>query len=233
MNDKISVLKQKLKKIATNDYDEKNYDSLSDINQIEQIIRKIEGDNLKNLLKKCYPGHEKWRLFQDFCFELVKITLEKSEFTECKTRSELQTSYAPLDSKASRKDIIIPLTPKQFTNKDDIKNIWDEFRYDPWNCKYLVFDAKNYKSSITHNQIYQMFHYLNKRNGKIGIIFSRKHTVDKSGQAALRRIREEDYIIFVLSDKTVGKWIDAYIEEGHVRTFFRDLKTKFDHSFLV
>jgi hypothetical protein len=76
-----------------------------------------------------------------------------------------------------------------------------------------------------------MFHYLNHRNGRIGIIFSRKYKVDKSGKAVLRRIREEDYTVFVLDDSDIKMWIDSYISEGHVRTFFRDLLTKYDHSF--
>ena len=233
MNDKINELKNRLKLLKPDDYVSKNYDSLVNIDQIEQIIRQIEGENLKKLLKQCRPGTKEWKKFQDFCFSLVQLTLEKNEFCECKTRSELVAKYVPQGIKGLRKDIIIPLIPKQFNTKDDVKNIWDEFRNEPWNCSYLVFDAKNYKNGITHTQIYQMFHYLNKRNGKIGIIFTRQHSIDKSGKAALIRIRDDNYMVFVLNDKDIEKWIDTYIEQGNIRVFFRDLKTQFDHSSIV
>jgi len=109
--------------------------------------------------------------------------------------------------------------------------IWDEFRSEPYDCKYLIFDAKNYNGPIKDKEIYQMFHYLNPKKGRIGIIFSRKSSVDESGKAALRRIKDDNYIIFVLTDDDVIKWIDCYTRDGSVRTYFRTLLTIYDSSF--
>ena len=77
-----------------------------------------------------------------------------------------------------------------------------------------------------------MFHYLNNKNGKIGVIFSRSYSVDESGKAVLRRIRDEDYMVFILTDKKIIEWIKSYISDGHTRSFFQDILTEYDHSFL-
>lgn len=231
MKDDLRELRQELRDLYSSDYEVKNFDSLTDLNQIQRLIRKRSGENLVKRLESCKPGSEEWKKFQDICLELVKLTLEKNEFEECTTSSELPATFVPLDSKGVRKDIVIPLNPKKVESDDDVKTIWDTFKYKPWYCRYLVFDAKNYNGKITDKEVYQMFHYLNGRNGRIGIIFSRKYTIDESGKAVLRRIREENYMVFVLNDSDIKTWIDYYISEGHVRTFFRDLLTKYDHSF--
>lgn len=227
----VEELQKELKSIAPEDYQAKNYSSVTDIVQIKKLIREICGNDLKKRLNSCSPGQKDWKNFQDICLDLVKLTLEQNEFKDAKTSSELPTSFVPLDSKGIRKDIVIPLVPKRLEKNEDIATIWDQFRYKPWHCRYLVFDAKNYSGYIKDKEIYQMFHYLNKKNGKIGVIFSRKYSVDKSGKAVLRRIRDENYIVFILTDKKIVDWINCYIERGHVRSFFQDVLTEYDHSF--
>jgi len=230
MKDNLWELRQELRDLYPSEYEVKNFDLL-DVNQIQGLIRKRRGENLKKKLESCKPGIENWKNFQNICFDLIKLTLEDNEFEECKAIPELRGDYMLLDSKGVRKDIVIPLEPKKRESNDNIKTIWDEFRDEPWGCRYLVFDAKNYKIKIKYKQIYQMFHYLNPKNSRIGIIFSRKSGLDKSARAAITRIRDDGYMIFVLNDNDIKMWIDSYISDGHVRTFFRKVLTNYDQSF--
>jgi hypothetical protein len=231
MKDNFQELHQELRGLYPLEYETKNYNSLTSIGQIQKLIRKARGEELKRRLEECETGIENWKKFQDICFDLVNLTLEKNEFEECRAIPEISGDFVPFDSKGVRKDIVIPLKPKKRKSYDNIKTIWDELRDEPWFCKYIIFDAKNFKGKIKDKEVYQMFHYLNPKGSRIGIIFSRKYSLDKSGKAAVRRIREDNYMVFVLDENQIKEWIDDYVNEGHVRIFFQDLLTRYDHSF--
>lgn len=226
MNAGLQKLRQELRELYPSTYYTQNYDIL-DIEQVKRLIRQKKGENIIARLKGCKPGRDGWKEFQDICLDLIKLTLENEEFYNANAIPEVRSEYVPLGEKGIRKDIVIPLNPKPDPNGT---NIWNIFKNDPWNCKYLVFDAKNYNGKIKDRQIYQMFHYLSPDRGRIGIIFSRKHKLDETGKFALERLRDDHYIIFIFNDDNFEEWIKCYIN-GTVKDFFRDKFTKYEHSF--
>lgn len=226
MDTEFQKLKQELRKLYPATYDTENYDIL-DIEQVKKLIRQKEGERIITRLKKCKPGMNGWKEFQDICLDLVKLTLENEEFYNANALPEVRSEYVPFGEKGIRKDIVIPLNPKPDPNGT---NIWDTFKNEPWSCKYLVFDAKNYNNKIKDRQIYQMFHYLSRDKGRIGIIFSRKHKLDESGKFALDRLRDESYMIFIFNDDDFEQWVESFIK-GTIKDFFRDKFTKYEHSF--
>ena len=228
MSDSLQENLNELQKLAPAEYIARSYATLANNDQVLKLIREVKGNGLKSRLKACMPGAGQWKEFEVICFELVKLTLEESEFLECKARDQITSNNVTFGIKKVRKDIVIPLKPRAINGG----SIWDTFRSNPYNCEYLIFDAKNYSAEITHKEIYQMYHYLGPKKGKVGIIFSRKYLCDESAKAALIRIRADYYMVLVLNDKKIEEWINEYIEKGNVRTYFTSLKTEYDQSFI-
>lgn len=224
MKGDLSMLHEELKSLSQADYEAKNYASLTVI-ELQNLIREKKADNLLAQLKDCEKNRE-WRKFQEFCFKLVKTTLEESEFENVETKYEDRTKYEALDASGQRRDILIVNNPR---NSSD-SSIWVRLKKE-WDCKILIFDAKYYTTDLTDKEIYQMYAYLNKKTGRLGIILSKEGKYDRTAETAMRRIRDDNYGILIFSNKDITNWIKEYKESGLVQKTFFDKYTGFVAGF--
>lgn len=93
-----------------------------------------------------------------------------------------------------------------------------------FNCRYIVFEFKNYKKRITQKEILLTSKYLYKKALRtVAIIFTHEG-VDKNGQFIIDGlIREEGKIIIVLNDKDVEKLLESPEQKNKL------LNEKLDH----
>ena len=193
--------------------------------ELQKLIREKKVDNLLDQLKEAEVNSD-WRKFQEFCFQLVKITLEESEFENVTTRYEDRTKYEALDSSGQRRDILIANNPR---NSSD-SNIWIKLKRE-WGCDILIFDAKYYTVDLTDKEIYQMYAYLGDKVARLGIILSKEGKCDRTAKTAMRRIRQDNYGILIFSNQDINNWINEYKEGGSVQKTFFDRYTAYVAGF--
>lgn len=234
MDDK-DKLKTELKTLYESDYESKNFDSLfqgvlseesANLQTIKRLIRDKKADKLLSDLIDCEDSSGDWRKFQKFCFNLVKTTIEETEFKDVKTEYEVRTKYEALGSSGQRKDIVIANNPR-----DTSENcIWRKL-YTEYDCRTIVFDAKYYENPLDDTCIYQMYAYLDKRSRRLGILLSKKGICNSKAEAAIRRIKQDDYYIMVFSKDEMKLWIDEYRQDGTVKKTFFDKYTRLNTDF--
>lgn len=219
-------LKNELKALYPGDYETKHYDELfngellessSNYLRIQKLIRSGRAAKLLNDLNLCDDNPADWKKFQDFCFDLVKTTIEKNEFTKVPTLSELRTIYDVPGVSGQRKDIVIANNSKDQSDSCVWRRLYNEYM-----CRILVFDAKYYSTELSAETIFQMYSYLDPNERRIGFILSKTGQCSREAKAALRRIKKDNYHIIIFSIDDMKEWLKEYSDDGTIeKTFFK------------
>ena len=114
-----------------------------------------------------------------------------------------------------------------FHNKDE-QNDFFRIIENYFNCRYIVFEFKNYKKRITQKEILLTSKYLYKKALRtVAIIFTHEG-VDKNGQFIIDGlIREEGKIIIVLNDKDIEKLLESSEQKNKI------LNEKLDNLLMI
>ncbi len=120
------------------------------------VLPKTNQINVAERLRKCKPGQEDWRGYEDICIDVLT-----EEFVTPLKRVEPQ---ARTESGLERRDALLPLL--------GAKEGWEEIsqKYD---AHFLLCEFKNYVDPIDKGEVNQAANYLKRHIGRIGIIFSR------------------------------------------------------------
>ncbi len=120
------------------------------------VLPKTNQINVAERLRKCKPGQEDWRGYEDICIDVLT-----EAFVPPLKRVEPQ---ARTESGLERRDALLPLL--------GAKEGWEEIsqKYD---AHFLLCEFKNYVDPIDKGEVNQAANYLKRHIGRIGIIFSR------------------------------------------------------------
>ncbi len=172
--------------------------------------------NHKNRLR---AGNSNNKKYVNICQELLEKTLDGDMQKRAFFTTKEQNS-AEMKGSSKRPDLYIP----NVCNKEN--SFFGEIVKDKFNSDFITFECKNYskETKIDRSDISQIQNYLSpvksklQTFGQFGIVFSRY------GTKVIRdiyRLSVEGYCIIVLNDNDICKWIDTYIKEGSVESFFR------------
>ena len=167
--------------------------------------------------------------FEKICLDIIKLTL-KNEFHNITIKRHPKPIRVK-GYKSKVRDISLLNNPKNYENQS---NIWNLIRR--WyGSKIIVFDCKNYSTKIKNKEIYQLYEYLDRGEetasgkrlgsgeiGRLGIILSRNGRYDASAATALKRIKDDGYKVWILTDKDLTSMLNMYISKGSAERVFRE-----------
>lgn len=201
----------------------------------EEKFRKFVGDFLLKCLINCKLGNRKKDkypayLFQKICFHIISITFAK-EFPTVKPKSQPHKAVYLGRTKTIRDIILTNRYSNSFSG-----NLWNDIKSNPLKCQIIVFECKNHdynnkNGKIKGDEILQLYHYLNPNNmGKFGVIICRdiKKTLHDSALQAINRIKQDNYVVLLLDDDLLGRWIDDWVKEDSPETFFSTLYQEYN-----
>lgn len=149
------------------------------------------GDNsnttrLQRALRECPAGQRHFRQYEDIGLELLRF-LFPTEIGEPRIQ-------ARTDDGVERRDVVC----RNNRQSRFFQRVADRFGAD-----FVIWDFKNYGDPITGEVINDVATYANSALGRFIVVVSRKGGSDSSRAAQLRRLRNDDRMIVVVSDEQV------------------------------
>ena len=156
-------------------------------------VKDTEQDDLSTRLDKINPGKEDAGKYEEICVEILKYVFGEN--------LSLWRMQQKSNDGLYRFDLCCKI--KHGDNEEFFDTLKDFF-----NTKYVVFEFKNYKDSITQREIYTTEKYLYKTALRsVAIIVSRKGADNNALLAAKGCLRENGKLILCLSDDDLRHFI--------------------------
>lgn len=197
-----------------------------------QYEKNTEGNKLIGTMEQISPGRKDWQKYENFCKDFLEFIFQN----DLKEKPQVQITDLKDGRKIKkrRRDITISNTPLNSSSFWKDLQERDSKRERPFalGCESIIFECKNLSKSIVGCHVYQTYEYLDPgyRNsdpiGRLAFILTR---VDASPSAnrAIKRVKEDGYYIYVITDKIIRECLIPYfVENLSVENFFSEFIKK-------
>lgn len=168
-------------------------------NIITEEAKDLEQEDLGTRLDRILPGKEEASKYEEICVEILKHVFGEN--------LSLWRAQQNSNDGLYRFDLCCKI--KHGDNEEFFDTLKDFF-----NTKYVVFEFKNYKDSITQREIYTTEKYLYKTALRsVAIIVSRKGADNNALLAAKGCLRENGKLILCLSDDDLHNLINLKVSK--------------------
>lgn len=165
-----------------------------DIEPVDEKFYISDSEKLIDDLKSIESGKENFQKYEECCIKILKYLFEEELGIWEKQYQSNEELY--------RFDLVCKI------KSGELSEFWETLR-NFFNCKYIIFEFKNYKDSITQQQIYttEKYLYINALRS-VAIILSRKGVDNNGLKAGKGTLRENGKLIIVLNDDDIINMIE-------------------------
>lgn len=197
-------------------------------NIIEKIckITKLDieqlASSLRERLKHCEKGDEKWQEYEDIILEILNY-LFSPPLSRGKPQSKTWSNY-------ERRDIIMD-------NFDSENGFWKVMR-DSHDARFIVFDCKNHEDGINRDHIIKTKEYLGDTLGYFGVVVGRSIPKDTGRKGSKREHIEQQRakayhdkkVILLFDDNIILDLINKKANLGGIEEDLRKIYSEFIES---
>lgn len=166
-----------------------------DIDQVNEKFHISDSEKLIDELKSIQSGKENFSKYEQCCIKILKYLFEEELGIWGKQYQSNEELY--------RFDLVCKI------KSGELSEFWETLR-SFFNCKYIIFEFKNYNDKISQQQIYTTEKYLyTNALRSVAIILARKGVDNNGLRAAKGSLRESGKLIMVLDDNVIIDMIEA------------------------
>jgi hypothetical protein len=165
---------------------------LSDVNTKSQIPPHSKADTYMKRLRRCVPGDESWKEYQDICTDILAYCLVPPLLEPSEQSQSLNGRH--------KRDLIFQIPH----NAGDFWN-WLIIKYG----LAIVVECKNYAEPLKENQVVITSKYLGKKKlTTLGIMLTRKGLGKSAQQTQIDEWKDNDKMVVCLNDEDLIKMLE-------------------------